>query len=160
MMQGWVWLENTALAAGLRDSVWVYPLVNAAHILGVALVVGAVVPLDLRLLGVWRTLPVQPLWRVATRTAAWGFGLAASCGVLLFAARATEYVASPYFLAKMALLTVVGVNALLLARLVARHPLGLQDATQAPSARVRFAAGLSLLAWVCVLVLGRLVGYF
>lgn len=160
MMPVWVWLENTALAAGLRDSVWVYPLINAAHILGVALVVGSVVPLDLRLLGVWRALPVQPLWRVATRTAAWGFGLAASCGVLLFAARATEYVASPYFLAKMALLAVAAINAWLLARRVARHPLGLQDTTQPPSVSLRLAAALSLLVWVCVLVLGRLVGYF
>lgn len=160
MMQAWSWLESTALAAGLRDSVWAYPLVSATHILGVALLIGAIVPLDLRLLGLWRTVPVPPLWRIATRTAAWGFALAASCGLLLFSTRATEYVASPYFLAKMALLLVAALNALLLARRVARHPFGLEDATQHPPACVRFAAAVSLGAWVGVLFLGRLIGYF
>lgn len=160
MIQTWAWLESTALAAGLRDSVWAYPLVNAMHILGVALLVGAIVPLDLRLLGLWKSVPVPPLWRIATRTAAWGFGLAVSCGLLLFASRATEYALSPYFLAKMALLVVAAINALLLATHVARHPLGLQDMTQLPPTRMRFTAAISLCAWVGVLVLGRLVGYF
>ena len=50
-------LEATALARALRDSVWTYPMINAGHILGVALLVGAIVPLDLRLLGVWRSAP-------------------------------------------------------------------------------------------------------
>lgn len=59
-------LEATDLATTLRGSVWAYPLVNAAHILGVALLVGATVPLDLRLLGAWRSLPLGPLWRVLT----------------------------------------------------------------------------------------------
>ena len=65
-------LEATPLATALRGSVWVYPLVNAAHILGVALLVGSIVPLDLRLLGVWRSVPLTPLWGVLTRTAGAG----------------------------------------------------------------------------------------
>ena len=65
-------LEATALAAALRNSVWSYPLVNAAHILGVALLVGSIVPLDLRLLGAWRSVPLPPLWGMLTRTAGAG----------------------------------------------------------------------------------------
>ena len=60
-------LEATALAGALRGSVWAYPLVNAAHILGVALLVRGILPLDLRLLGAWRVL---------TRMAGAGLGLA------------------------------------------------------------------------------------
>ena len=60
MIEDWAAaLEATALATGLRNSVWSYPLVNAAHILGVALLVGSIVPLDLRLLGAWRSAPLE-----------------------------------------------------------------------------------------------------
>src|SRR5512145_1609747 len=77
-------LEATALAQALRDSVWTYPLVNAGHILGVALLVGSIVPLDLRLLGAWRSVPLAPLWEILTRTAGAGLVLAMVFGVLLF----------------------------------------------------------------------------
>jgi hypothetical protein len=63
-------LEATVLAAALRGSVWAYPLVNAGHILGVALLIGSIVPLDLRLLGLWQAVPLASLWRVLTRITA------------------------------------------------------------------------------------------
>ena len=80
-----------------------YPLVNTAHILGVALLIGSVVPLDLRLLGLWGSIPLAPLWAVLTRTAAIGLGLAIIFGTLLFITRATEYAGSNIFIAKMIL---------------------------------------------------------
>ena len=152
-------LEATALASALRDSVWVYPLVNAGHILGVALLVGSIVPLDLRVLWAWRSVPLAPLWQVLTRTAACGLALAIACGSLLFITRATEYVASPFFVAKMAVVAAAAVNALALRAAVAHGRSGLQ-ATSVPSPRVRAAAGFSLAAWLTALTLGRLVGYF
>src|SRR5262245_6160196 len=107
-------LEATALARALRGSVYAYPLVNAGHILGVALLVGSIVPLDLRLLGAWRTAPLAPLWHVLTRTAATGLALAILFGSLLFIAKATEYAASGLFLSKMAVVGAGAVNALAL----------------------------------------------
>ena len=159
----WEWLtalEAMGLARALRNSVWAYPLVNAAHILGVALLVGSIVPLDLRLLGGWRSVPVAPLWRVLTRTASAGLVLASVFGFLLFITRATEYAVSRLFLAKMVVVCAGAANALLL-RLVLRD-----DILHQPSpggnlpGRVRFAGGISLLAWLTALTLGRLVGYF
>ena len=151
-------LEATALAQALRDSVWTYPLVNAGHILGVALLVGSIVPLDLRLLGAWRSVPLTPLWRVLTRTAAAGLVLAIACGSLLFAARATEYAASGLFVAKMAIVGAGTVNALVL-RTVQHEDL-LRARPETPPVRVRLAGGVSLAAWLTALTLGRLVGYF
>lgn len=150
-------LEATALAAALRGSAWAYPLVNAGHILGVALVVGSIVPLDLRLLGVWRSLPLAPLWQVLTRTAAVGLGLAILCGVLLFITRASAYVQSPLFIAKMILVGVGMANALALHGTI---PNPYRTAAAKMPWRVRFAAGVSLAAWLAALVLGRMVGYF
>ena len=100
MLEGWAaTLEATELAAALRNSVWSYPLVNASHIFGVALLVGSIVPLDLRLLGAWRSVPLAPLWTVLSRIAGIGLVMAIIFGVLLFITRATEYVASNFFIA-------------------------------------------------------------
>src|SRR5690606_37982067 len=103
VMDGWAAaLESLALARMLSGSAWLYPLVNAGHILGLALLLGAIVPLDLRLLGLWRDTALEPLWTVLGRSAACGLALAAACGGLLFITRATEYAASAPFVAKMA----------------------------------------------------------
>lgn len=160
MFHQWlVALEATELARSLRDSVWSYPLVNAGHIVGVALLVGSIVPLDLRLLGAWRAQALMPLWHVLTRTAAVGLGLAVVFGGLLFATRATEYAASPYFLAKMAVVLAAVINALALRLAFPRDRL-VEKAGVALRWRVRGAAGFSLIAWLVALTLGRLVGYF
>ena len=153
-------LEATALAGALRDSVWAYPLVNAAHILGVALLVGAMVPLDLRLLGAWQSVPLAPLWRVLTRTAGAGLGLAIVFGSLLFITRATEYVASGLFLSKMVVVGMGTANALAVRMLVPDAIAPLRSGREKPPVRLQLAGGLSLAAWLTALTLGRLVGYF
>jgi hypothetical protein len=155
-----VGLEATALARALRDSVWTYPLVNAGHILGVALLVGSIVPLDLRLLGAWRSVPLAPLWRVLTRTAAAGLVLAMVCGSLLFITRATEYVASDLFLSKMAVVCAGTANAMIVRMMAPRELLRPQPAVEKPPASVQLAGGVSLAAWLTALTLGRLLGYF
>lgn len=153
-------LEATALAQALRHSVWAYPLVNAAHLLGVALLFGAIVPLDLRLLGLWPSVPVFPLWRVLTRTAAWGLVLAMTFGSLLFVTAASDYVASGLFLSKMIVVAVATANAVAL-RVIADVAVSRIGATRGkPPGYARIAGGFSLLAWLTALILGRLVGYF
>jgi hypothetical protein len=161
MRGGWLAaLEATALAGALRDSVWAYPLVNAAHILGVALLVGAMIPLDLRLLGAWRSVPLAPLWRVLTRTAGAGLGLAIIFGTLLFITRATEYAASGLFLSKMVVVGIGTANALAVRTLVPDAIAPIRSAHEKSPVRVQLAGGLSLAAWLTALTLGRLVGYF
>jgi hypothetical protein len=152
-------LEASAPSAALRGSVWAYPLVNAAHLLGVALLVGGVVPLDARLLGAWRTVPADGLWRVLTRTAGAGLALAVGTGALLFSVKATAYARSPWFLVKMAVVAAGACNVLVIHRLAARRPPG-QGGQLAPSPATRVSAGFSLAAWLAALALGRLVGYF
>jgi len=153
-------LEAMALARALRDSVWTYPLVNAGHILGVALLVGSIIPLDLRLLGAWRSVPLAPLWRVLTRTAAAGLVLAMVCGSLLFITRATEYAASSLFISKMAVVGTGTANALALRMIAPDALLRAQPTADKPPARVQLAGGVSLAAWLTALTLGRLLGYF
>lgn len=148
-------LESLPLAVVLRGSTWAYPLINAGHILGVALLVGGIVPLDLRLLGGWPTVPLAPLWRVLVSTAGAGLGLAAICGSLLFITRATTYVNSSLFAAKMAFVGIGLANALILHRSARSKPIPAQLSWSS-----RLQAALSLFVWLMVLTLGRLVGYF
>jgi hypothetical protein len=153
-------LEATEFAAALRDSIWSYPLVNAAHIFGVALLVGSIVPLDLRLLGAWRSVPLAPLWAVLTRTAGVGLVLAIIFGALLFITRATEYVASNLFIAKMLLVLLGTANALTL-RMPSQPQASEITSTQwKPPVRLQVGAGISLSIWLAALTLGRLIGYF
>lgn len=160
MIDQWlIVLEASSLAQLLRESMWIYPLVNAGHILGVALLIGSIIPLDLRLLSAWRSQPLAPLWHVLTRTAAAGLALAILFGSLLFIARASEYAASPFFLVKMIVVGAAALNALVLR---AAFPVQVLQASplEVRSWRVRAAAGFSLIAWLTALTLGRLVGYF
>ena len=153
-------LEATEIATALRNSIWSYPLVNTAHIFGVALLIGSVVPLDLRLLGLWGSVPLAPLWAVLTRTAGIGLVVAIIFGTLLFITRATEYVASDLFIGKMFLVLLGTANTLLLRMPTQAQESHIASARVKPSARLRVAAGISLAAWLSALTLGRLIGYF
>jgi hypothetical protein len=161
MTEGWLAaLEATTLARELRDSVYVYPLVNTGHLLGVALLIGSILPLDLRLLFAWPSVPLAPLWRVLTRTAGVGLVLAALFGSLLFITRATEYAASPLFISKMCVVAAATLNALAL-RVISPDDISrLLSGPHQPPRRFRIAGGFSLAAWMTALTLGRLVGYF
>lgn len=152
-------LEGTSIALALRGSFWAYPLVNAGHILGVCLLVGAIVPLDLRLLGCWPSVSAAALWRVLTRCAAAGLTLAVACGVLLFITRASAYADSRLFLSKMIVIVIGSGNTLILHWRVAKgHPVS--QVLDSPPLFMRVGASVSLACWVTALTLGRLVGYF
>lgn len=152
-------LEATALARGLRDSVWAYPLVNAGHVAGVALLVGAIVPLDLRLLRLWQSVPLAPLWQVLTRTAAAGLLLAMGFGFLLFMTQATEYVDSRFFIFKMAVVGGATANALILRLAISDEGLQTGSVSGKLPPGVRLSGGISLIGWLTALILGRLIGY-
>lgn len=161
MLEEWAAaLEATEVAAALRNSVWSYPLVNAAHILGMALLVGSIVPLDLRLLGAWRSVPLAPLWGVLTRSAGIGLVLAIVFGTLLFITRATEYVASNLFIAKMLVVAIGTTNVLTLRILPSAQASEIASLHATPPLSLRLAAGISLGTWLTALMLGRLIGYF
>lgn len=147
-------LEQVPAIVALRASVLTYPLINALHLVGVALLFGAIVPLDLRLAG-WRrnVVSLDRLASVLLPVALGGLVLAVCAGSLLFATDARAYAASPLFQVKMALLALAVLNALALRRIDWRG-------VNSPTWQVAPAGMASLLLWLGVIVLGRLVGYF
>ncbi|WP_198148117.1 hypothetical protein [Elstera litoralis] len=98
------WLAATAAAAALRASPTLYLIVNATHILGIGLILGAILPLDLRLMGFFRRTLLPVIGPFLVRAAATGVILALSTGLALFAVKPLEYLANSAFVTKLALL--------------------------------------------------------
>lgn len=141
-------LEARALAQFLKTSRWVYPLVNAGHILGIALLIGSVVPMDLRLLGLRHRPGLDETVRLLRPVAVAGLVLAAVCGVLLFITQAGDYLQNGWFGAKLALVALAVANALWHLRIAALPP-----------ARRKVSAAASLLLWPAALVCGRMIAF-
>jgi hypothetical protein len=146
-------LEATGPAQYLRGARWGYAAVNGVHVLGIALLVGGIVPLDLRLLGLWRGTPVATLARVLVPMAATGLAIAVTAGLVLFSVRAREYGALGVVQLKLALVATGALAALALHR---AHGLTLKGA-----GRGRLAAhgALSLTCWLGALACGRLIAF-
>jgi hypothetical protein len=136
--------------AGLQSHPWAYPVLEIVHICGIALLLGNLVLLELRVFGRGAQLPVQPLARLALGTAATGFSLAATSGLLMFASQPGDLLANRAFTLKMLLIVAAGCNAAWFhhRRSLARCDFG---------ARLQMA--LSTLLWVAVLACGRWIAY-
>lgn len=128
----------------------VYPALEVMHITGIALLVGNLVLVELRVWGLGRTLPLPALARLGLTVSLIGFGLAAASGLLMFASQAAELMANRVFVIKMGLLTLAGANAGLFH---ARDGLTRLDTL----ARVQTALSLGL--WLGVIICGRWIAY-
>lgn len=147
-------LEGTDLVKALKFSRWGYTIANTAHVLGIALLVGAILPMDLRLLGFWRSVDRAALARVLTPVAASGLVLAVAAGLLLFSVRAQHYIAVDLLYWKLGLITIGAALALFFH---IRAGLWLEEASERQAA---FHGGASLVCWLGALVCGRFIAYF
>ncbi|RYY84015.1 MAG: hypothetical protein EOO24_38205 [Comamonadaceae bacterium] len=134
----------------LRAHVWAYPALEAMHILGIALLVGNLVALEVRVLGRSSELPLPALARLSLSLALAGFGIAAASGLLMFSTQPAELLANRSFQIKMGLLAAAGLNALWFHR---RGSLRRLDLT----ARLQVLASSGL--WVAAVVCGRWIAY-
>ncbi|MEO8507076.1 MAG: DUF6644 family protein [Betaproteobacteria bacterium] len=150
-------LESSGLGRTLRESLWAYPAVETLHIIGLALVYGSIVIVDLRLLGLSRGVSVVRLARHALPWTVGAFLCVAATGLLMFTAHAEDFLSNRVFLLKMGLILTAGLNAGLL------HAGAMRTAAQwdagLPPPRVRLAAALSIVLWTCVIACGRLLAY-
>ena len=155
-------LEASALGQALRESAWLYPALEIAHLLGVALLFGSIAVLDLRLLGLGRRIPVKALAAHVMPWSAASFVLIVPSGLAMFAAYASELIDSPVFVAKMCLILAAGANAGIFYT-VTFPSVEVWDSDEmrklATPPSVRVAAALSLAIWIGVIACGRLLAY-
>jgi len=154
-----VWLESSAVAVAMRQSTWLYPGVEIAHIVGFVTLVGAALMFDARLLGRSRPLAVSALERHLLPWARWSLLLVVPTGALMFTAHATEMAANPALRLKLALLAAAFLNAGVFHRWPFRTVGDWDTEVHAPIA-ARLNGALSILLWVGVIACGRLIAYF
>ena len=150
------WLAATPVAAALRGSPTLYLVVNAAHILGIGLILGAILPLDLRLMGFFRRALLPVIAPFLVRAAATGVALALGTGLALFSVQPAAYLANVAFLTKLALL------AALAGLIIVQHAnpgFGAALRGYPVPFSVRLTAALSFLLWLAALLAGRWIGF-
>lgn len=159
LLQFVLWIQDTDWATYLRTSAFIYPVVLSLHLTGIAVFAGTVLITDLRLLGVvLRNQPVADVvdqLRVPKRI---GFLIVAACGLLLASSKAEEYYYNGFFRAKLALLTLVLVHALVFRGGVYNNAAALDQAGRMPG-KAKLAAVLSLVLWISIACVGRGIGY-
>jgi len=132
------------------SSPYVYPALEATHIVGIALLVGSLAVFELRVWGAVVSIDPAALARLALRVTLAGFGLAAVSGGVMFAGQYDELLTNRAFIVKMVLVALAGLNAVWFHL---RGGLALRDRF----ARVQTALSLGL--WVAVIICGRWIAY-
>jgi hypothetical protein len=152
------WLENSALALAMRESMWLYPIVEIVHIVGIVLLVGSVAMFDMRLLGLSKALPTRAMGRHLLRWTLLSLLLVVPAGLMMFSAHPGDFIGNKVFLLKLTLIVLAGLNALAfhfrVYRTVDEWDLGTE-----PPATAKTHALLSLGLWVAVISCGRLLAY-
>jgi len=153
-------IQSIGFLTDIRESALVYPVIMTTHLACIAVFGGLILITDLRLLGL--ALKDIPIATVVNGLRNWkrlGFCIMVTMGLLLGTSEAEKYAPNPFFWWKMALLACVGVHALIFRPLVYNHPEELDRSPVIPT-RAKAAAILSLVLWMSVVTMGRLIGYW
>lgn len=153
------WIDGTQFAETIRISLWIFPALEIAHVAAIAIVLGSIARVDLRLAGlVSRDRSISDISHEMLPWTWISFGLATLFGVLLFLGQPVRYVEIAFFDVKMLLIALAGVN-MLVFEYMTRRGVGRWDREPIPPVQVRIAGGLSLAFWISVLLCGRLIGF-
>jgi hypothetical protein len=153
------WIHETPLSIAIRESIWVYPILNVLHCVGILLVAGTIVVVDLRLLGLgMRRSPVSSVIGQVVPWTLGGFAFMFVTGSLLAWSEPVRLYHSLFFPWKLLFLALAGLNAFMFHYRIYRG-VGMWDSSSITPARARFAGAISILCWICVIAAGRAVGY-
>ena len=157
-----LWIEATSLGDAMRESgPWTYAIVNLTHILGISVLFGSVLVLDLRLLGVWsRRVRIADLSAVIMPVAMAGFLVAVTTGAALLATKATAYVDNPFLIIKFPAIAVGMINAGVLNVMPAWREAGVRPLTARERRQLAVFGGVSLTAWTTAITCGRMIAYW
>ncbi len=151
--------EDSSFADAIRENDVLFPLIESVHVLSICLVVGSILAVDLRLLG------LASVHRSVSRVTrgilplTWGaFAVAVASGGLLFISNATKYLGNGFFVAKMLLIGAAGLNMVIFHAIGAKNLPRWENDARLPLP-ARLAGGLSILLWVLVVACGRWIGF-
>jgi hypothetical protein len=152
-----VWLKGTALSNAIVTHIWVWPLCESLHFIGLALVIGIVGLFDLRLMGFMKRIPVGAI-RDLMPLAILGFAINLTSGALFFIGTPEQYVHNVAWWAKVSFLIVAGLNALVFELTMGAAIARLPDGVETP-AGAKVIGAVSLISWLSVLYWGRMLPF-
>ena len=155
----WPAIEGSPVGQYIAASTWAFPTLECVHVISIVTVIGTVLVMDLRLLGLASTqIPVTQLSKDTLRWTWGAFVLAFITGSLLFVSKATNYVVNPFFFWKLVMIGVAGVN-MAVFHLFTWRSVESWDADPQLPRNAKIAGGLSLGLWILVVFLGRAIGF-
>ena len=152
-------LQASGLANRIRESLYLFPLIESTHVIGLTMVFGTIAIIDFRLLGIASTR--RPFTRIASDILKWtwaAFALTVTTGLLMFITNAGIYYNNFYFRTKMALLLLAGINVLMF-ELTAGRSVQRWDKDEAAPLAGKTMAALSLVLWIAIIFMGRWIGF-
>jgi len=153
-------IDATQSSTALRESLYVFPIVEGLHVVSLALSVGLVIWFDLRLAGwILKDQPVSAVFRPLRPFMLTGFAITIVTGSLLFWSLAMRCYGSPFFWAKVIMLVLAGVNIAVYHLTIDRRQTE-WNAAPIPPRQARIAGLVSLTLWVGIIAAGRMMAYF
>lgn len=152
-------LQASGVANRIRDSLYLFPLIESTHVIGLTMVFGTIAIIDLRLLGIASTR--RPFTRIADDILRWtwaAFALTVATGLLMFITNAGVYYHNFFFRTKMALLLLAGIN-MMLFELTAGRSVHRWDKDRAAPLAGKTIAAVSLVLWIAIIFMGRWIGF-
>jgi hypothetical protein len=153
------YFENSELADNIRENDVLFPFIESVHVLAICLVVGSILVVDMRLLG------LASVNRSVSRVSngilplTWSaFAVAVASGRLLFISNATKYLGNGFFIAKLVLIGAAGLNMAMFHLISARDLPRWEKETRLPLS-ARLAGAISILLWISVVACGRWIGF-
>ena len=155
---GLEWIEHSALASAMRQELWLYPSIEILHIFGFVTLVGSIVMLDLRLLGLSPKVPIRDLSRHLLPWTLASLLVIVPTGLMMFMAHASDFISNTAFVTKLSLIFAAGLNAVAF-HLGPYRSVSEWDSHYATPWSVKLHALVSILIWLGVITCGRLLAY-
>jgi hypothetical protein len=152
-------IEATSFATAIRDSIWMFPIIESVHVIGFTLVVGTIAIIDLRLLGLASVArSFERMWSDILKWTWAAFAVAVLTGLIMFTTNAQIYYHNPFFRTKMVLLLLAGINMGAFEVTAGRTVQSWGNRRSAPPAG-KAVAVLSLALWIAIIFMGRIIGF-
>lgn len=153
------WVNEFPSSIAIRESIYVYPGLLTSHVVGMSVVVGLVLMMDLRLMGIGNT--GTPLSQIQRRLFPWqmvGMAVSTLSGLLLVYAQPMRFYANVFFWEKWVMMALAGANALAFHYGTYRSVAAWDTDAKMPFG-ARLSGALSVALWVLVVISGRLIAY-
>ena len=152
-----VWLKSTSISHAMTTSQWAWPVAETLHFIGLALLIGGAGLIDLRLMGVLKSVPVSAVMQLR-KWAAIGIAINVVTGVLFFVGAPDQYIDNPAWYGKLLFLCVAMVNVVMFETTQGQRMLQLPAGEKSPVA-FKLAGAVSMGSWLLVLYFGRMLPF-